>query len=246
MPAVLDVPLPGGALARLSFTGVADGDLRVDGPAAELDARRRVVAPGEWTWLRQVHGDRVVTVRRPGERAGEEADAAVTAVPGAVLAVHTADCAGVLMCASGEGDAPVVGAAHAGWRGLATGVLQATVRAMGDLGAGSVSWWLGPCISPSAYEFGEGDLRGLCDRYGPQLRARTRDGAPALDLRAGVAAALAEVGAAPGAPGARPACTALDPGWFSWRARSDRGRQAAVVRIVPGPSAAALDGGVPR
>ena len=245
MPAVLEVPLPGGALAELSFTGVADGDLRVDGPAGELDARRRSVAPGGWTWLRQVHGDRVVTVTRPGEWAGVEADAAVTSVPGAVLAAHTADCAGVLLCSSGERDVPVVGAAHAGWRGLARGVLQATVRAMGDLGAGSVSWWLGPCISAPAYEFGEADLVSLCDRYGPQLRARTAAGAPALDLRAGVAAALAEAGAVPGSPGAHPACTALDPGWYSWRARQDRGRQAAVARIVPGAVAPDGPGGRP-
>ncbi|MFZ4519147.1 MAG: laccase domain-containing protein [Microthrixaceae bacterium] len=235
MPVVLDVPLPGGSVAQLSFTGAADGDLRVDGPTAGLEARRRAVAPGPWTWLRQVHGARVVTVTRPGEWAGEEADAAVTDVPGAVLAAHTADCAGVLLCSSGDGDAAVVGAAHAGWRGLAGGVLQSAVRAMEDLGARRVSWWLGPCISAPAYEFGEDDLDALSDRYGPELRARTGDGGPALDLRAGVAAALAEVGAVPGDADGPPPCTALDPGWYSWRARADRGRQAAVIRILPDP-----------
>jgi hypothetical protein len=230
-----ELALAGGPV-RLVFTDAADGDLRVDGDAARLAARRGRIAGRPWTWLRQVHGADVVVVDRPGGGAGAEADAAVTARPGAVLAVHTADCAGVLLVGARPDGSPVVGAAHAGWRGLSLGVLQATVAAMGDLGAERVVWRLGPCISPAAYEFGEDDLAGLCDRYGGTLRSRTVTGRPALDLRAGVRAALAEAGvdAGPdvgdGHGGAVP-CTALDAGFFSWRARRDTGRQAAVVWI---------------
>src|SRR5690606_23253655 len=80
-------------------------------------------------WLRQVHGAGVVRIDRPpADGAGEpEADAAVTGTPGVVLAILTADCLPVLLC---DRDGTRIGAAHAGWRGLAGGVLEATVAAM--------------------------------------------------------------------------------------------------------------------
>ena len=192
---------------------------------------RALIAPGPWTWLRQVHGATVVVVGEPGQHAGAAADAAVTAVPGAVLAVNTADCAGVLLA----GPSPtgvVVGAAHAGWRGLYEGVLESTVEAMRDLGAREVHWRLGPCISPARYEFGESDLDLVASRHGDVVRASTPDGAPALDLRAGVAAALSAAGAlGPASPVV--ACTASDPRYYSWRARRDSGRQSAVIWSAP-------------
>ena len=154
-----------------------------------------------------------------------------SAVPGAVLSVNTADCAGVLLA----GPAPsgvVVGAAHAGWRGLNAGVLEATVEAMRDLGAREVHWRLGPCISPSRYEFGADDLDLVATRHGDVVRATTSDGACALDLRAGVAAAMSEAGAVgPANPAVR--CTASDPRYYSWRARRDTGRQTAVIWTTP-------------
>ncbi len=206
-----------------------DGDLFVGLPDTVLQQRRAAIAPTPWTWLDQVHGADVVVVTRPGEHAGAPADAAVTDVVGATLAVHTADCAGVLL-RSGDGDPAVVGAAHAGWRGLELGVLGATVAAMRELGAVTVRWRLGPCISPAAYEFGDEDLGRLVERFGSALAARTSEGAPALDLRAGVAAALDEAGAVPDGPDPLAVrCTATDPDCYSWRARGDRGRQAAVT-----------------
>jgi purine-nucleoside/S-methyl-5'-thioadenosine phosphorylase / adenosine deaminase len=223
---------------HLAFTDAGDGDLAVGASGPGLDARRHRVAPHPWTWLQQVHGARVVEVDEPGEWAGAEADAAVTTAVGAVLAVHTADCAGVLLFGSGPDPVTgepiaVVGAAHAGWRGLADGILQHTVDLMRRLGAEDVRWDLGPCISPAAYEFGEDDLATLADRYGPAVRSHTLDGAPALDLRAGVRAALAEAGVDPGAGPDHVPCTALDPGFFSWRARRDSARQAAAVWLAP-------------
>src|SRR3546814_1510145 len=64
---------------RSSFSERADGDLRIDGDPGALRDRRQAIASGEWTWLRQVHGATVVTVAEPGQHAGAEADAAVTA-----------------------------------------------------------------------------------------------------------------------------------------------------------------------
>lgn len=215
------------------FTDRSHGDLAVGLDAEELEPRRAAVAPTPWTWLEQVHGADVVVVERPGDRAGTRADAAVTATPGATLAVHTADCAGVLLIGSGGPD-PVIGAAHAGWRGLELGVLQETVIAMRSLGAREITWRLGPCISAAAYEFGAEDLARLARRLGPSVVATTASGAPALDLRAGVAAALAQVDATPADhEPLQVRCTATDPGCYSWRARADRGRQAALTWIAP-------------
>lgn len=218
---------------RSSFSERGDGDLRVDADPAELAARRRAVAPGEWTWLRQVHGARVVEVATPGEHAGAEADAAVTAVPGAVLAVHTADCAPVLLESA---DAAVVGAAHAGWRGLVEGVLEQTVASMERLGATGIRAWVGPHIRGRCYEFGPDELDLVAARYGDDVRATTAWGTPALDVTATVRDALGAVGVEVSDRGG---CTACEPHrLWSHRARGDRARMAAAIAIVePGTSA---------
>src|SRR6478736_4329857 len=106
---------------RSVFTDARHGDLCVRVEPSVLDERRAAIAPHPWSWLRQVHGKNVITVEAPGQHAGTEADAAVTRVPGAVIAVQTADCGAVLL----EGDG-VIGVAHAGWRGLHAGVIEAT------------------------------------------------------------------------------------------------------------------------
>lgn len=231
MPRRRAIHLPGGPTVHLAFTTTADGDLRVDADPDVLRARRQAVAPGAWTWLRQVHGAAVAVVGEPGEHAGAEADAAVTAVAGAVLAVHTADCAPVLMWASGP-DVTVLGAAHAGWRGLESGVLDATVAAMRSIGAGPVSWCAGPCISAERYEFGEDVLERVARRVGHEVRGRTSEGAPALDLLAGVRARMAALGATEDGDGPDE-CTATSGVHHSWRARRDEGRQAAAIWIEP-------------
>lgn len=171
----------------------------------------------------------MVVVESPGAHAGAEADAAVTGVPGAVVAVQTADCAPILL-ASTSGRL-VVGAVHAGWRGLAAGVVRAAVEAAEALGGRDLVARLGPCISPEAYEFGIDDLTTLALRFGPEVVAATGEGRPAFDLRAAVASECASTGVELDLTHLR--CTALDPGWFSWRARRDQARQAAVTWIEP-------------
>lgn len=217
------------------FTGRAAGDLGHGGrhvdPAA-LDpavvARRAAVCPLPWTWLRQVHGSDVVVVREPGQHAGVAADAAVTATPGCAVAVLTADCAPVALV--GEGG--VVGVAHAGWRGLVAGVVERTVDAMRAEGAGRISATIGPCIHPECYEFGPADLDVVAARLGDGVRATTAAGRPALDLPAGVRAALASAGVEEVTT--IDACTACEPArWYSHRARRERARQALVAWIDP-------------
>jgi hypothetical protein len=104
--------------------------------------------PSEPVWLNQVHG---VTVADAGH-AGclPQADASISAHPGAVCVVMTADCLPVLLC---DEQGSVVGAAHAGWRGLCDGVIEQTVHAM-QVPASTLMAWLGPAIGPAAFEVG--------------------------------------------------------------------------------------------
>lgn len=104
--------------------------------------------PSEPVWMKQVHGVDVVIA----EQAGCEpvADACISRNPGAVCTVMTADCLPLLLC---DTAGSVVGTAHAGWRGLAAGVIEATVSAM-QLPPSSLMAWLGPAIGPQAFEVG--------------------------------------------------------------------------------------------
>jgi YfiH family protein len=216
-------PWPWGA-AEVRFTGKAEGDMAdPTGSQADVAARRRSVVDRPWTWLEQVHGARVVVVDSPGGAAGRAADGAVTAAPGTALAILTADCAPVAL-ASPEG---VIGAVHAGWRGLMAGVVEETVAAMRGLGAVSVVAALGPCIGPECYPFGEPELEGLVARFGPGVRASHANGSPALDVPAAVRAALSHAGVRLISDAG--VCTACSADHWSWRARGERQRQAMVV-----------------
>lgn len=140
-----DWPAPPGVRALVTT--------RAAGELAALQSRVSGL-PGEPRWLKQVHGTGVadLDVAHAGE-GQPEADASVTARPGVVSVVRTADCLPVLFAAA---DGSVVGAAHAGWRGLAAGVLEATMAAMRARmpGATPLRAWLGPAIGPARFEVG--------------------------------------------------------------------------------------------
>lgn len=164
----------------------------------------------------------------PGDRAGAKADAAVTATPGCALVVRTADCAPIALLADAS-----VGIVHAGWRGLLDGVVEQAVDALRDLGAHTIQARIGPCISPAHYEFGAAELDRVAAWYGGAVRGVTADGAPALDLVAGVRAALATAGVEV-VDDHPPACTAAEPDrYFSFRARAETGRQASFAWLDP-------------
>lgn len=213
--------------AEVRFTDTSDGDFRpshrFDRGGAEV-LRHDVTADFPWTWLRQVHGADVVVVGAPGQHAGAAADAAVAVISGAPVAVVTADCAPVVLVDDAGGSVAV---AHAGWRGLYDGVLAATVDAMRQQGAGSISAALGPCIHAECYEFSQGDLDRVAERFGEGVRATTSAGTPALDMVAAVTAALQQLGV--DLVDTVDACTACTPGYFSHRARQDEQRQATVA-----------------
>jgi purine-nucleoside/S-methyl-5'-thioadenosine phosphorylase / adenosine deaminase len=222
-----------------------------------LANRRRVatvlgLAGRPWALVRQVHGadvlavgagppgagDRAVERRQLGEGPPEakpplgEADGLVTTDPGVVLAVLTADCAPVLLA---DPAARVVGAVHAGWRGLAAGVVEAGVAAMAELGADPARsvGLVGPAVGGCCYEVGP-DVRDAVGARLPDALATTRDGRPALDPAAGAAQALALAGV--GQVRVAAECTFdLQERFFSHRRDHGRsGRQAGIVALVPG------------
>jgi YfiH family protein len=225
------VPLAGGSTARWRFSIRADGDLRVTERNDVLAKRRRELVDLPWSWNTQVHGAAVRVIDDDADVDGDngkDADALVTRLTRVALSVNVADCAPIALI-SPQG---VVGAVHAGWHGLAAGVVEVAVDAMRTLGAREVTAWLGPCIHPECYEFGADDLAPLVARYGPAVRSRTAAGSVAFDVPTAVAAALG--GAGVELRGAADACTACDGArFYSFRARRDRGRHALVVWIDP-------------
>lgn len=188
---------------------------------------RELRLPAEPRWLDQVHGTRILQVDR-GE-AGS-ADGAVTATPGVVLAIMTADCLPVLLAAQ---DGRRIGVAHAGWRGLAGGVLAAAVVAFGCPPSGLMAW-LGPAIGRAAFEVGP-EVRtafmardaGSAECFVPNARGRWQadlDGLARRQLRqSGVAAIHGQ-----------PRCTYSDPDrYFSHRREAPCGRMATLIWMEP-------------
>ena len=217
-----------GVRVHVLFSQRSDGDFHLD-PHDDgvrprgLDARRRALVDLPWTQPDEVHGRDVLVVERPGDHDGAVADALVTDVDGAVLGVWVGDCAPVALI----GDDGTIGAVHAGWKGAEAGVLQGAVDAVRRRGARNVTALLGPCIHPCCYEFGDADLRRLADRHGEVVVGRTSSGGPALDMRALVAAALAECDVALEDHSVCTGCAADH--YFSHRVRADRGRQVMAV-----------------
>jgi purine-nucleoside/S-methyl-5'-thioadenosine phosphorylase / adenosine deaminase len=198
-----------------------------DEPERVAENRRRLAAslglPSEPAWLEQVHGTRVVD---PDRSAAGPADGAVTGERGRVLAVLTADCVPVLV-ADREGRR--VGVAHAGWRGLAAGILPAVVGAMGVPGVRLIAW-LGPAISAPAYEVGA-EVRAAFVDANPAAAGAFRPGSAGrwhADLYALARASLAGAGVT--AVGGGGECTfASESTFFSHRREAPCGRMASLI-----------------
>jgi YfiH family protein len=126
-----------------------------DDPAAVAENRARLQAllPGRPAWIAQVHGVEVVDASTVGlGQPVRTGDASIATAPGVVCAILTADCLPVLFA---DRAGRVVGAAHAGWRGLAGGVLGRTVASMRAAGADEITAWMGPAIGRQAFEVGQ-------------------------------------------------------------------------------------------
>ena len=199
------------------------GDMKSEAGRRSLRAQ----LPADPVWLRQVHGVHVVNAERAP--AGTDADASFTTRRNVVCAVMAADCMPILFADDAGG---VVAAAHAGWRGLCAGVLEATVAAMG-VPAGRLLAWLGPAIGPAAYEIGA-EVRAAYLERGAQAGSAftpTRPGHWRLDLYAVARQRLAGLGVARVSGGGF--CTASDAvRFFSYRRDKASERMAAAIWLA--------------
>ncbi|MGH8054373.1 MAG: peptidoglycan editing factor PgeF [Stenotrophomonas sp.] len=210
----------------------ADGDDPAQVQRNRDELQRLAGLPSAPHWLRQVHGTGVLRFDAPplaqGIDAEPVADAAVTSVPGVVLAILTADCLPVVFAAR---DGSEVAAAHAGWRGLADGMLERTLAAM-QTPAEAVIAWLGPAAGPAHYEIGA-DVRDAFLAHSAAADAAftpTRPGHWRVDLYALARQRLQAAGMNPADIHGGDLCTIADPArWFSHRRDRRSGRIATLV-----------------
>jgi YfiH family protein len=204
--------------------GAGSGD---DAEAVKQNrARLRSLLPAEPVWLRQVHGTKVVEADKAIDEA--EADASFTRAANTVCLVMMADCLPVLLAdASGS----VVGAAHAGWRGLCAGVIENTVQAMYTDPAGLMAY-LGPCIGPSVYEVGAEVRAAFCavDPAATSAFVAKANGKWLANLPLLARQRLTALGVPPTRIYGGTDCTLSDPGrFFSYRRDGASGRLAALI-----------------
>lgn len=196
-------------------------------------ARNRAIVgaclPGEPKWLKQVHGIRIIEAEQAAP--GTEADGAIVRDPGVVCAVLTADCVPVLLC---DKAGSAVGIAHAGWRGLAAGIVEGVVQAMGA-SAREVRAYLGPGIGPRAYEVGE-EIRNVFVDRDPGAAAAfepRHNGKYLADLYRLARRRLAAAGVVEVYGGGF--CTAGEERFFSYRRDGITGRMASLVWLEGNP-----------
>ncbi len=199
---------------------VGDDSARVSANRKKL----RSFLPAEPLWLQQVHG--IATVNADLEANSLVADAAFARKPGKVCVVMTADCLPVLFC---DKAGTVVAAAHAGWRGLVAGILEATVAKMG-VPASELLVWLGPAIGPKCFEVGDEVRAAFLDHdtaaesaFVPQLPGKWL-----ADIYTLARQRLQAVGI--DAISGGEFCTVTDPArFFSYRRDGVTGRMASLI-----------------
>lgn len=220
--------------------GVHVGDSQSSVQQNRRRVREAAGLPSEPVWLEQVHGTSVAVLDEAHSKAAAagnrpRADAAVTSREGVVCSIQVADCMPVLFAAR---DGSVVGAAHAGWRGLAGGVLEATVEAMRKP-ANELVAWLGPAIGPANFEVGQDVLDAFMRSSAPKDRAATQaafasksSGKWLADLYAIARLRLAAMGISQVDGGGR--CTMAEKDqFFSFRRDGRTGRMAGLVWLEP-------------
>ncbi|MGB3620895.1 peptidoglycan editing factor PgeF [Ketobacter sp. MCCC 1A13808] len=220
-----------GGFSQPPYDGFNTADHVGDDAQAVQRNRERVKNHFHWRsqpqWMQQVHGINVVEAGSGG--ASRQADAIVSHFPGVVCALHTADCLPVFFA---HHSGSVVALAHAGWRGLAAGVVEASLHKMG-VPANEVRVWLGPAIGPSAFEVGE-DVRSAFMAQHPQTQ---RCFVPSLndrwlcDLYSIARLRLGGLGVTQITGGEH--CTYSDPRFYSYRRQAVTGRMLSLIWIDP-------------
>lgn len=244
VPGWVNVPVNVGALSTVRTGGVSrapydDGSgagglnlgMHVGDESEHVRQNRallRQLLPAEPAWLSQVHDVTVVDAADVGA-IPPQADASIATQPGVVCAIQTADCLPVLFC---DTQGRVVGAAHAGWRGLAHGVLENTIARMRNAGASEVLAWLGPAIGPDNFEVGQDVFdafvtrdAGLASAFRPDGQ---RQGKYWADIYRLARTILAQSGVQRVYGGGR--CTVSEPRrFYSYRRDKITGRMASLI-----------------
>jgi YfiH family protein len=218
-----------GGVSAAPFDTFNLGDHVDDDPAAVASNRAHLVdALGcQPAWLRQVHG---IVVAPADPAVVIEADGNWTATPGIACTAMTADCLPALFC---DRAGTRVAAAHAGWRGLAGGVLEATVEAL-DVAPQQLLVWLGPAIGPTAFEVG-GEVREAFVRQHAEAAGAFVPSANAGKFMADIyqlaRIRLAAIGVTAVSGGGL--CTYNDPRFYSYRRSARTGRFASLIWLQP-------------
>lgn len=156
-----------GGFSKGAYTSLNLGEHVGDDPLLVASNRQRLnrFVPTEPVWMRQIHGTKVIDAAEAG--CLPEADAALARTRDSVCCVMTADCLPVLLC---DREGTVVAAAHAGWRGLMQGVIEATISHM-QVPPAELLAWLGPAIGPQAFEVGDEVREGFINRQADAAQA---------------------------------------------------------------------------
>ena len=212
-----------GLTAKVLSTDSQDGNLSISQPSDQLHLTQRKLIDAPWSYLKQVHGGKIIRIRNSGDSQGEEGDGMISTTSGIPMAIQIADCAPIaLIC-----ETPVIGIIHAGWRGLLAGIVQNACTVMGELGGHPTTAIVGPCIYPKHYEFGSVELKHMTREFGPTVESETLVGTPALDIPETVKIALRRnnvldthfIGD----------CTASSEKHWSHRVGGDKERQAMIA-----------------
>ena len=218
-----------GGVSSGAYASLNLGDHVGDGPSAVRQNRSllRRVLPSEPRWLKQVHGTTPIQVDDADTVV--EGDAAFSQRPGTVCAVLVADCLPVLLC---DRAGSVIGVAHAGWRGLAAGVIERTVLSMGNKQTPLMAW-LGPAIGPGRFEVG-GEVRQAFiehDKNAAVAFAPRENKKWLANLYLLARQRLAEAGVTEVYGGGE--CTFSDPArFFSYRRDGNTGRMAGLIWLT--------------
>lgn len=242
-----DWPAPGNVRALFTtrnggkssgpYTSLNLGDHVGDDPAIVKQNRAlvRKILPGEPRWLKQVHGTTPISVDGYGRTAPCDGDAAYSRCAGNVCVVLVADCLPILLC---DHAGTVVGLIHAGWRGMAEGVIERTVSEIGRTGGINtrVMAWLGPAIGPRHFEVGEEVRQAFIERDKESALAffphhAPNDGKWFADLFLLARQRLMKTGVTEIYGGGE--CTFSDPArFFSYRRDGNTGRMAGLIWLA--------------
>ena len=123
------IPIETGFL-NVVFSDATDGNFQIDSDKQILSKLRSDIVPYEWTWFKQVHGNKIYIVEKPGEHAGKDADGSVTSQYDCPLSVTTADCSPVVLVGSNS-----FAVLHAGWKSLEAGIIERGAEMLKEHGA---------------------------------------------------------------------------------------------------------------